>query len=134
MPFALYFVFIEGWAIYLMWRMGPMKVFPSFVESVFRGTESAWLFFWPAFLELTLFAGLAVGAFLVVVTLLRKRMFTRVFVGWLQLNLLFVFQGLMSKGWDTVIAYGVLLAMATISCVGISYALRSKQIAAYFSR
>lgn len=133
-PFALYFVFIEGWAAYLLWRMGPAKVIPSFYDSLVRGNESAWLFFWPAVLELTLFAALAVGVLLVVVGLLRKRMFVRVFVAWLQLNLLFFFQGVMGRGWDTVIAYGILLIIAAISFGGIFYAHRSKRMAAFFDR
>jgi hypothetical protein len=133
-PFALYFAFIEAWAVYLLWRMGPAKTIPSFFESLFQGAGSAWLFFWPAFLELTLFAALAVGVLLVVVALLRKRMFSRVFVAWLQLNLLFFFQGVMGRGWDTVIAYGILLIIAIISFAGIAYAHRSKRMAAFFNR
>ena len=134
LPFGLYFVFIEGWAVYLMWRMQPSKTIPTFFDSLIHGAGSAWLFFWPAVLELTLFAILMVGALLVVAALLRKRMFSRVFIGWLQLNLLFFFQGVMGRGWDTVITYGALLIIAIISFLGIYYAQKSKRLEAYFDR
>ena len=134
LPFAVYFAFIEAWAVYLLWRMQPSKTIPTFFDSLIHGAASAWLFFWPAVLELTLFAAIAVGLLLIAVALLRKRMFGRVFIAWLQLNLIFFFQGVMGRGWDLVITYGILLIMAAISFTGIYYTLRSKRVAAYFNR
>jgi hypothetical protein len=135
-PLALYFVVIEFFVVDLTLRVWPPgRLMTSFFESLRQGVGFTLHYFYPAVLEFTALAVIALGVVLVFAALMRKRMFRNLLAVWLFLNLLYVLVIGLWGYWPDMVMWSVLyLAVVLISCAGIFYAFRSKGVAAFFNR
>jgi len=132
-PFGLYFLAVEFYvATVLPGR--PTSLIENFFATLFEPMPWSWGYAAVAFLEIDFWLVAAVGLALVIVALMRSRVFRAVLVVWLLLPLLYAVLYLADDSPRTPTHNGLLLGAVVLSCAGVIYALLSKRLAAFFNR
>ena len=140
-PLAVYFVAVEYSVISFSRSLWPLpRAFQIVWDGLLMGANGWRATLSMAIWDIALLLAIVLGAILIAVAFMRRRLFRRVLVIWLALGLVYLPVRVLAESdngwtWPNDLSSNLLSALLiAISCGGMLYALRSRRLQVFFNR